>query len=503
MSTLLPAPTALPGTSTGAFAIDNEGEIAGFSLVDNGFIGTAWNGASLPGTLPYLPGDISAGAYGVNDSGEIVGFTASDNQDVNKHAVLWENGKTTALGTLGGTFSWALAINDQNQVVGEATNASGAYQAFLWQNGAMTALSTLPGGANPTVAGDIYSDALAINDGGQAVGFSVTTGGVTHAALWQNGTVTDLGLFPGGGSFSTADGINNLGQVVGYALTAGNVQQAALWENGTVTDLGGLIANGVSGASSINQSGVIVGQAATNAGNTIEHAVVWQNGVITDLNSLLPANSGWVLTDAFSINDGNQVVGEGTLNGAETGFELTLISGAGAPVITPAPVFAPAPVVTPAPATVVAPPPTITDIVNLAALPGFNGVTPLSINNQGAIVGTDSQLVDMVSTNSGFLWSNGVMTALNPFAGANGSETFSINDAGVAVGESFTLLYQNVLDRLPDPSGAAFWNGQLNSGAQTRAQVVLSFTESAEFMTDTTFHPATATTPASGFIFLI
>jgi Ca2+-binding RTX toxin-like protein len=43
------------------------------------------------------------------------------------------------------------------------------------------------------------------------------------------------------------------------------------------------------------------------------------------------------------------------------------------------------------------------------------------------------------------------------------------------------LLYGNVLDRLPDPAGLAHWTSLLDSGAQTRAQVVLGFSQSAEF----------------------
>ena len=41
-------------------------------------------------------------------------------------------------------------------------------------------------------------------------------------------------------------------------------------------------------------------------------------------------------------------------------------------------------------------------------------------------------------------------------------------------------LYQNVLGRLPDSSGLAYWLGQLNSGAETRYEVLLGFAESAE-----------------------
>lgn len=44
-----------------------------------------------------------------------------------------------------------------------------------------------------------------------------------------------------------------------------------------------------------------------------------------------------------------------------------------------------------------------------------------------------------------------------------------------------TLLYNNVLDRAPDTAGLNGWVAQLNSGALTRSQVVLGFSESLEF----------------------
>ena len=41
-------------------------------------------------------------------------------------------------------------------------------------------------------------------------------------------------------------------------------------------------------------------------------------------------------------------------------------------------------------------------------------------------------------------------------------------------------LYKNVLDRSADTSGLNYWVGQLNSGAETRYEVLLGFAESAE-----------------------
>jgi hypothetical protein len=51
-----------------------------------------------------------------------------------------------------------------------------------------------------------------------------------------------------------------------------------------------------------------------------------------------------------------------------------------------------------------------------------------------------------------------------------------------------TLLYNNVLHRAPDASGLSNWVGYLNSGQDTRAQVVVGFSESQEHMANTAAH---------------
>lgn len=45
-----------------------------------------------------------------------------------------------------------------------------------------------------------------------------------------------------------------------------------------------------------------------------------------------------------------------------------------------------------------------------------------------------------------------------------------------------TQVYRNVLNRDPDPSGFAFWKGQLDAGTQSRGSMMLSFSESAEYV---------------------
>ena len=79
----------------------------------------------------------------------------------------------TDLGTLGGTTSYATAINDRGQVVGNSPTIAGVTHAFLYGDGAMTDLGTL---------GGTTSYATAINDRGQVVGSAETTTGSTSTA---------------------------------------------------------------------------------------------------------------------------------------------------------------------------------------------------------------------------------------------------------------------------------------------------------------------------------
>ena len=141
----------------------------------------------------------------------------------------------TNLGTLGGNLSRAFGLNDSGQVVGMSNLATDAfaYRAFLltpedtdgngtpdrWfrdsnadgANDLMRNLGTL-GGSIPT------SRAEDVNNLGKVVGTSswnTKSGFVSHAFLWQNGAMSDLGTLAGGSSYAQA--INGAGQVTGLS----------------------------------------------------------------------------------------------------------------------------------------------------------------------------------------------------------------------------------------------------------------------------------------------
>ena len=43
------------------------------------------------------------------------------------------------------------------------------------------------------------------------------------------------------------------------------------------------------------------------------------------------------------------------------------------------------------------------------------------------------------------------------------------------------LIYPNIFERQPDPSGLAYWTGKLDSKAKTRGEVMVGFSESGEY----------------------
>lgn len=158
----------------------------------------------------------------------------------------------TPVGSLGNSFAQGNRLNNRGDVVGyafvgkEGTNT----HAFLYSEGTMKDLGTL---------GGFHSFAWSINDRTEVVGESEVAGQKFHAFLWRNGAMEDLGTIPGRDE-SLATDINNRGQIVGYAsIRLGGQNRAFLWENGVMTDIGTLPGHGGAEAWALNEQGDILG----------------------------------------------------------------------------------------------------------------------------------------------------------------------------------------------------------------------------------------------------
>ena len=231
---------ALGGNNGVAMAISDRGEVAGFaenSTPDTGcpapqvlhFEPVVWEKGAIR-KLPTVGGDPDGVAQQINDNGEVVGGSgtcATFNANflynlVPVHALLWEKGKATDLGNLGGKTGQAggniaYDINNQGQVVGNSDlKGDKTFHAFLWTKA--TEMQDLG-----TLSGDVASFSISINDAGSAVGGSLDAKFNPRAFLWEKGVMTDLNTRIAGHPplyLMTGCSINSRGEITGLGMTS-------------------------------------------------------------------------------------------------------------------------------------------------------------------------------------------------------------------------------------------------------------------------------------------
>jgi probable HAF family extracellular repeat protein len=217
-----------------ASGINNMEQIVGVkTLPDNETHAFLYKNA-LTTDLGTLGGDFSE-ANGINNRGEIVGISNISSQGGAVHPFLYSHGLMHDLGTLGGSVASANAINDVGEIVGDSTTTSNLeMHPFLYSHGRMHDLGTLGGSYSWTGGNPSY--ASAINNRGQVVGQTTTADGSFHAFLYHNKKMVDLNsranltTTNGVAGFLvliTATGINDREEIVGAG---------AFWDGEQITD---------------------------------------------------------------------------------------------------------------------------------------------------------------------------------------------------------------------------------------------------------------------------
>ena len=279
--TLLPDPH--PGADTFTSDINNRGQIVGFSQqVD---LPARWDGANRLVPLQLPAGYAQSIAYDINESNISAGVAAAPDGD--NHSVLWDAaGRLVDLGTFGANSSFALQINDRNEVGATAVTVDAAgnqyWRSLLWNRRAGAAFVSPPGS---------QSVIAALNERSEAVGRLLPPVPARVHALY----------------FSRQRGLVDL-------------HRAPFVE---------------SNAYDINDTGTIIGSMtrANPDGSETELAHRWSNFSPVNLNTrLLDAPDGLVLTTALHISPSGDIV-------ANSNAGLVLLrqgrAGTDAPVLGP------------------------------------------------------------------------------------------------------------------------------------------------------------------------
>lgn len=286
-----------------------------------------------------------------------------------------------------------------------------------------------------------------INNRGWVAGFAGLTGGIRHAALWRDTSITDLGtlggVVPGLHSNVQWPGISNTGMVVGISHTAeldtlgetwscaafmaanGHVCLGFVWQSGVMSALPTL--GGENGfAAGVNSRGQVVGWAENRVHDPTctspqvlqFRAVVWEPA--TGRQRELRPYPGDSTSAATAINENGQAVGiSGECDvavGRRSAIRAVLWEGDA--------------------------------IIDLGNLGGDFWHTPMAINDRGDVVGFSNPPGGDLDANDihAFLWTrSGGMKDLGLLDGDGFSQALGINTRGQVVGVSCLNVCQAVL----------------------------------------------------------
>jgi probable HAF family extracellular repeat protein len=282
-----PSPTQSPGSDTAVPAPSNTATGTTTPPAQTGApTAPAWSITEVAGLTA------SNQIKDMNDADVIVGVTVDPNETTSalgkipyQDPFMLKNGQVTSLGNLGGTYGAAIGINGNGQVAGYSYVGSiGQTHAFLYENGAMKDIGKLIGSGG--------SWAQAINESGQVAIY--TNSGVY---LYAGGSTHPIPVL--GARFLPA-AMNDSGQIAGTQL---DTATAAFYDGTKLIDFTSLLSKPHSLATGLNNAGQVVGNAYSTAGDDYQ-GFVYSAGTLRTITA-----PGSVQSYATSINNAGDVVG--------------------------------------------------------------------------------------------------------------------------------------------------------------------------------------------------
>ena len=284
--------------------------------------------------------------------------------------------------------------------------------------------------------GDTASQGFGVSHAGVAVGRSIGTAG-SQAFTWTvKGGIIGLPNLAGR-NFAVSNSANDSGIVVGTAATTlfGSDRLPVIWQNGAVSQLPLPAGETLGDANSVNASTVTVG--SVDAGS-LQRGAIYSGGTGTIITQTT-TNGSYFLT-AFGINDSGRVVGQG-IDPTNAARNVGIVYDIGQSMA-----------------------------FEVGALPGMNGALAFGVSNTGYVVGSS-----MLNQGSGlpFIWSDqGGIAAVPLASGTSEGSARAVNSAGWVVGNdssafSIPFLYDGtttyrLADLLPPNSG---WDLSMNTSS--------------------------------------
>jgi len=284
--------------------------------------------------------------------------------------------------------------------------------------------------------GDTASQGFGVSHAGIAVGRSLHTGG-SQAFTWTlNGGLVGLPNLAGR-NYAVSNSANDTGSVVGTAATTafGSGRLPVVWQNGVVSQLPLPGGETLGDANSVNASTVAVGSVD---GGSLQRGVIYSGGSATIITQT--TSNGSYFVTAFGINDSGRIVGQG-IDPQNAARNVGIVYDIGQNMA-----------------------------FEVGALPGFNGALAFAVSNTGYVVGSS-----MLNQGSGlpFIWSDqGGMVAIPLATGTSQGSARAVNSAGWVVGNdssafSIPFLYDGtntyrLADLIPPNSG---WDLSMNTSS--------------------------------------